>query len=474
MNFSASYTDGSSNTPDFKSVRYYRDASYNLSFPQSFRPDRYFRYLYEDLFDSYIGFELPVNERPGLTRKLSFGAAYQKSERNNEQYMYRLMGIEGQVTNNDISQHFDLNRFVIEDGKMQIYYDRPESPVDFGFGYNKTSGAYMLLDYSLNKRLRLAGGLRAEHTVIFADVQEFYDMNLPPYDSIRVAYSSFSAGGGGINVPALNASQIDQFHYLPSLNLVYKINNSELAPIQLRLNYSQNIARPSIREVSPFYMYDFSLRAYIVGNPELQVVTINNYDARLESYFNNGDNFSVSLFYKTFKNHIELMQGSYYTWKNADDSRVYGIEIEGKKTLSRNFDIMANITLVDSRTREKSTSETEAEYRPMFGQSPYVINAILSYITDRHGITSSISYNIQGPKLITLLEAGLPSIYEMPRHLLDFKISKKLGNRFGVTCKIRNILNAPIRRSYDYQDWTWDYLYYSAGTDYSLGINYSF
>ncbi len=471
--FNASYTNGKSNSPDFKNVGYLVGTNNDLSFPQSYRPDRYFRYLEEKLLDSYISFELPFFEKPGLARKISFGAAYQHNDRTNSQYLYRMVGAEGMVVNNDLTQHFDLEYFNIEDGYLRRYYIRPENPVDFGFGYSKIAAGYGMLDYSLNKRIRISSGLRVEKTNMMADVQEFYNMGLPPDDSIRIAYSSFSTGDGGINVPSLNASEMDLVHYLPSLNLVFKLRENDLAPVNMRLSYGRTIARPSIREVSPFYIYDYSLRSYIVGNPELNVVSINNFDFRLESYFTNGDNISASLFFKSFENHIELIQGNYFTWENADESTVIGIELEGKKKLMDNLDFRANITLVDSRTRAKSNDVYTEEFHPMFGQAPYVFNAILGYTSDQIGFSATASYNVQGPKLIALLEAGLPDVYELPRHLVDIKITKDLGKYFNLSLKIRNLLNSPIKRSYNYNDWVWNYQKYSTGTDISLGLSYN-
>jgi len=473
MNFNASYTKGTSNSPDFKNVQYFIAQDGSLSFPQSYRPDRYFRYLYESVFDTYLNIEFPFFERPGLNRKFAFGGAYQGSNRKSQQYLYRLIGAEGSVINASVTEHFDLDLFYLDNGFLKRYYAREESPVNFGFGYLNVSSGYIMLDYSLTKSLRITGGIRAEHTDMEADIQMFYDMNLPAYDSLRIAYASFSAGGGGINVPALNAAKRKEIHYLPSINAVLKLRQDEMSPINLRMNFSKTIARPSIREVSPYYIFDFSLRAYIVGNPELVPVLINNYDLRVESYFRNGDNASISVFYKTFSNHIELIQGNYYTWKNADDSYVVGIELEGRKVLTKNLDIRANITLVQSQTRAKTTELYTDEFRPMFGQAPYVINAILGYNLERYGLSFTASYNIQGPKLIAILEAGLPNVYEIPRHLIDLKLSKSLGPHFGLSFKVRNLLNTPIQRSYKYNDWKWDYQYYTSGTDYSIGLSYN-
>ena len=64
-------------------------------------------------------------------------------------------------------------------------------------------------------------------------------------------------------------------------------------------------------------------------------------------------------------------------------------------------------------------------------------------------------------------------MYELPRNLLDFKVTKTLGKHFSTGLTVKNILNAPVRRSYDYDDgWTLDYDKYTYGTIFELSIAY--
>jgi hypothetical protein len=66
-----------------------------------------------------------------------------------------------------------------------------------------------------------------------------------------------------------------------------------------------------------------------------------------------------------------------------------------------------------------------------------------------------------------------PSIFEMPRHLIDFKVSKKLGKHFGLSFTVRDILNSPVKRSY-YRDneVVLDWESVANGTNYVVGISY--
>jgi outer membrane receptor protein involved in Fe transport len=263
--------------------------------------------------------------------------------------------------------------------------------------------------------------------------------------------------------PNVNRVDIREWHLLPSGCLIYKIESDRLSRLNVRLNYSQSLARPSIRELNDAAIVDNEFRTFIYGNSDLKIARVNNYDARVESYFTNGDNLSLSLFYKDFKNHIEMGFGNTgITWENVPESNVVGLELEGKVDISNSFEIRGNLTLVKSEsqfirrdfivdkvTYERVYTPIDTIYRPMFGQAPYLVNTMVSYKLDTLGLTATLSYNLQGERLVIAgAFKGWPDVYEMPRHLLDFKVSKRLGEHFTVSLTVRDILNAPVLRSY--------------------------
>jgi hypothetical protein len=112
--------------------------------------------------------------------------------------------------------------------------------------------------------------------------------------------------------------------------------------------------------------------------------------------------------------------------------------------------------------------------RSMYGQAPYVINTIFGYKEDSLGLGITFSYNVQGPRLIFgNIFYPQSNVFELPRHLLDIKITKTLGKHFSASFTIRDILNAPIRRSYNLDEgWTVDFDKYRFGTNYLLAISY--
>jgi outer membrane receptor protein involved in Fe transport len=335
---------------------------------------------------------------------------------------------------------------------------------------------FALLDLEIIKQVRVSGGLRVENAKIFSDVLKYHNLGYERNDIRRENVGGF---------PNANAANIDETAFLPSVNLIYKIKKESFGKMNIRANFSQTVARPSIRELNDIAVFDNEFRTLIYGNSDLKTVQIKNYDFRAESFFNNGDNVSFSLFYKDFTNHIEMGFGnSGITWQNIENSNVVGFEFEGKKKITKFFDIKANVTLVNSQSEfvrksmdvingEKIYTPIDTVMRPMFGQAPYIINAIASYKSDSLGLTATLSYNIQGPRLvITGVVKGRPDVYELPRNTIDFKVSKTLGKHFSTSLTIRDILNAPVVRAYKLPTEWLDFDRFRYGTNFVLGVSY--
>ncbi|MCW3083329.1 MAG: hypothetical protein JWP12_695 [Bacteroidetes bacterium] len=489
VELNASYTKGNSNAPDFKYLQYDGNPNTN-SFvldPGVHDIDRFYRYLSDNLFDSRISAEIPLGDKPGLTRKIKFGGAYQHDYQKSDQYQY-LLGKGDYTTplpSSDLNSYLSLDQFQISNGinssgvpysTLNWYYNLNNLPTDHTFGKSNIYAAFVMADYTIVPRLRLTGGVRMEHTEMFTDVDKFDSLGLSDTDPRR-----FYEEG---TLPA-TPGRLNKTNFLPSATLIYKLVNKEESPTNIRLGYSQTIARPSLREISNVTNFDYELQANVTGNPDLKMVEIKNYDLRIESYFKNKDNVSVSVFYKDFKNHIELERADNYYWQNVDKSHVAGIEIEGRKGIIKGLEARANVTLVKSqtsyvRTRQEIIGSTVTTYyldtvkRQMFGQAPYIINAILSYTSDSLGLTATASYNIQGPRLVIgSNNKSIPDVYELPRHLLDFKVTKTFGKHFSVSFTIKDLLNSKITRAYKFDDgYNVIYDQYRWGTNYLLGVLY--
>lgn len=488
----ASYTRGKSVAPDFRDLQYYYDPinkSYQIGGTIGNGIKRQYRYLTDNIFDSRLSAEMLIDNKPGLPRKIKIGGSYLKGRKDYDQYKYdlNLSKYAQPILNDDLNAYFAYENFDITNGisngipysTILQYYTQDENAANHTFGNTEIKSGFAMIDYSLNVLFRVSGGLRIEQANIYTDVAKFDSLDLPA-DDIRRAYSTAD--------PVANPGEVDELSFLPSVNFIYKIKPDELAPINLRVNYSKTVARPSVRELSEPAVFDYEYRAQVFGNGKLKMVSIDNYDLRLESYFKSGDDVSVSLYYKNFKNHIELVNaGGAITWQNVDKSYVTGIELEGKKVITKNFDFRANLTLCKSQTEyvrtRREVNGFTAVYIPldtikrvMFGQAPYVVNGMLTYTSDSSGFSATVSYNLQGPRLVLVSDLKeLPNIYELPRHMIDVKLSKKIGKHFSVSFTVKDVLNTSIRRTYKVNDEFVkdnDYDNYTFGTNYILSLSY--
>ncbi len=488
--FNASYTDGNSSVPDFKTLRYiYRkDIDTWQIGGDNGDLDRYYRYLSDNLFDSKASIRIPFYDKPGLPRKLKFGGAYQYNYKENQQYDYNVkFGINSNLTlnNGNIDEFFDLNNFGFTNGTISgipystinEYYVEDATPANHTFGKSEITAGFLMIDYTIIPRLRFSGGARIEHAELYTDVFFYDSIGYVKNDPRRNYSASF---------PLVNPGKLSETNYLPSANLIFQLNRdsagNKSTPINLRLNYSSSIARPSLRELSDVAQLDYEFKEFVFGNSDLKTVHINNYDLRLESYFKSGDNISISLLYKDFKNHIELVRSVGLTWQNVDHSYVAGIELEGKKIISKNFEFRANCAFLQSQTKfvrnRVDISDGVKEYIPidtltrtMFGQAPYVLNGMLTYTADSIGLSFTVSYNVQGERLvITSANPFIPDVYELPRQMVDIKLIKKLGKHFSTSLTVRDILNTTITRTYKDSEFIYDE--FSYGTSFSIGISY--
>jgi hypothetical protein len=81
--------------------------------------------------------------------------------------------------------------------------------------------------------------------------------------------------------------------------------------------------------------------------------------------------------------------------------------------------------------------------RPMVGQSPYVVNAGLSWTTSSGATSATLLYNVVGKAIAATGTKPTPDTYVRPRNMLDLSVQFPLLN--GVSAKLngRNLLDAP-------------------------------
>lgn len=302
-----------------------------------------------------------------------------------------------------------------------------------------------------------------------------------------------------------NEKVLDNLHFFPSANLIYALQDDQ----NMRGSYSRTIARPSFKELSFAQILDpvsnriFNGGLFTYGDDwdgNLKETLISNYDLRWEKFLSRGQLISVSAFYKTFENPIELVRipqavtTNEFQPRNVGDGTVFGFELEFKKSLDfiseafGNLSVNGNFTYVESSiemTTVEFTSrknfEKEGEdiknTRDMAGQAPWIVNAGLSYNDLASGLDAGFFYNVKGATL-TVVGGGLfPDVYSEPFHSLNFNMNKRFGKdqRATFNVSVTNVLN-DVREEFYTAFQAQDQLFTSLnpGRSFGMGFSYSF
>jgi TonB-dependent receptor len=339
-----------------------------------------------------------------------------------------------------------INQQNLSNGKLTM--NPFVQPTDIYSANATTHAAYVMMENNIGSRFKAVWGFRFEsfkQNLTSPSKIEFDVIDQgtePPITKTRVEDTTYAKSyfSGAYETDSFgNVKSV--FPLLPSINLIYKLNET----MNLRASYSQSMSRPEFRESSNFLYFDFLRDVSLAGNPDLQQTFIHNADLRYEWFLGKGQSINASLFYKHFTNTIELTSvasGSQqsFIYSNANTAYLVGVEVEVRK----NFDFVskkledlvfvANMAYIYSRVdlRNVKNNSSDEQIRPMQGQSPYVINLGLSYAHPKIGTGASLLYNQVGQRLYASGEVGNPAWYENWRPLLDLQISQKFLKGKGI------------------------------------------
>jgi hypothetical protein len=353
-----------------------------------------------------------------------------------------------------------------------------------GFAYNENSissnhynaksiiiAPYFGLKIPITKKLILYTGLRAEQ----------YSRELTKFQKDVK------------NDPNIAFDTLDLFF---SSNLSYSINEQHL----IRFSYGKTANRPEFREIAPFYYKDFDLNAGVWGNDSIKNCYIDNFDVRYEWYPSPGEMISLAVFYKKFKDPIEILlieTGNQPDYKpfNTGYAKSQGIELDIRKSFEmlgdkdnflcyfKNFTLVFNSSLIQSVVNTDLPNAREKE-REMMGQSPYIINAGLYFNSVKYNLMMSAIYNRIGRRIVAVGTINNPHTWEMARNSLDFTLTKGLYKGLELRIGIKDIFNEPVHRlqyeevtisgtnqKVDIEQTT---LKYRPRTQYTIGLNFKF
>lgn len=346
----------------------------------------------------------------------------------------------------------------------------------FANSKEEIDGYYVGIDTQLTPRLRVQAGVREEDTDLTAD-----------------------AWGGNTDPGTENFVTQEYSDTLPAASVTFEI----ITDMQVRFAYSETRNRPSLLEITGTTIRNPDNGFFYRGNVFLEQAELENYDVRWEWYFGDADSMSLGLFYKDFTDPIEIgkvqAQNDLFTWFNAEEAELEGIEYDIRKDLYLGewfglgadwdyFTLAFNISYIDSEVTMLGEGETAEDVpltggrrlgplfrneRELTGQSDWLGNLILSYDNYNLGLKGSLAYNYTGERIVLVGDRNDPEIYQEARGQLDFTLKydfEAYGQDMQVEFKARNLLDEEFELTQGgeiYEQW-------ETGIDWSVGVTARF
>lgn len=409
--------------------------------------------------------------------KMKFGAKFifKNREYGIDQYGIKLYNTNG--------SQFDGNANIIltdesiwKIGESQgVHVVGNYQPTNTFNAFNTNIATYFSEEFNLSPKLKSIVGLRVEK------FDQYYD------------------GQNNMGTILLkNEKTIDDLGFYPSLNLILNTNDKT----NWRFSYYISTARPSFKETSIAQIYDPLSNLTYNGNLNLKPSKIQNLDLKYEFYNKEDHIIALSGFYKNFKNPIELVfysasQPGNTQHRNVGKATIYGAEFELRQGLDlvspimENFEVNVNFSyIISQQEMDKSPNgeyesklntlregEKMSDTRALQGQSPYLINAGLSYKNLKKAWQANLAYNVQGKTLEVVGISVIPDVYTLPFNSLNFNLNKGLGKeqKSSVKLQINNLLNekkVSVFQSYKAEDQIFNSR--NVGMSFGLSYNYKF
>lgn len=416
---------------------------------------RYFSELNED----------DINLRARFTYKLpdAYGSEFSSV---NFGYTGRLVNDGFSATEYDLSvirqQSFDAT-----DVKFDRYYN--QGNLDKGFFMQDRNQDEYDVDKKIHSVYAEATYQLSEHFIANVGVK---------YDNVNLGVN-YRVNRGGTK----GSQSIDKDYVLPSVNLRYNFNDKHA----LRFGASKTYTLPQAKEISPYRYISVSFNSQ--GNPDLKPSDNYNADLKWDFYLSGSELFSIGAFYKYIKNPISRIEvasaGGFLSYENiADHATVAGAEIEfrkdlfSRKTAEEIHKLTFGVNGAYTYTHAKVSLATVSTGSQLEGAAPWIVNSDLSYQLQKgkYNLTSTLVFNYFSDRIYTIGTEGFQDIMEKGIPTLDFVLSAKMGNRFSLSMKAANLLNAShqLTRKGNADNREVVLSKYKKGVDLSLGISYEF
>ena len=473
LDWSGAYTISAQQEPDlkyFNNLRFGAGPEYSYdAVSNNIRPaSRYFRDMDEANIDVKGNVEIPLIT--GSTdSKLKFGGSYvSKSRIFDERIIQYKPEPYATAFNGDINAYFEEGNLGLVGASNAVQYGLIILDQTTGGGTYSGSEAvpagYAMIDWQASKTVKVSTGARYEQTNI-----EVRNVNARTEERF---------------------ANLNNHDLLPALNMTKEFSNN----MNLRFGYGRTIARPTFRELARFASFDFQGDFILIGNPFLKRSVIDNIDLRYEIFPRTAELISLSAFYKRFTDPIERAVdpntndlATQVFFRNVDEAYLAGMELEFRKKLDfimpalSDFSIGVNLAYIHSQVDISEgelalirVNDPEAQdQRVMFGQSPYIMNALLSYDNFDRAINANFNFNVQGPRLAVVSTGGIPNVFEQPRPTLDFNLKKGISDKWSLKFSAANLLDSPYTMTHEFKGLEYNYSSYRLGRNFSFGASFT-
>lgn len=303
------------------------------------------------------------------------------------------------------------------------------------------AAAYGQIDYNWNETYRVTAGLRWE---------DYKQLGIP-WDPLEYNGCQISCDSNEI-LQSLFAED----DYYPTVSFTYMRPYFWAETFQFRLGYSETLVRPDLREITPSSYLDPITGAIVSGNSNVRPATVKNYDARAEWFFDNGDNFTVSLFYKDMADPIDFFEAAAFEEavateiQNAESAEITGIEFEFNKDLwdvadfLEGFFLQGNLTFLDSELVAGPNADAPTNpVRELAGASD-ALNLMLGWDSASGRHSASLVYNVNGERLFFAGRNSAPDAFEQPFHSVDLSYFFYPTENWIIRVRAQNLLDEEV------------------------------
>ena len=441
------------------------------------------KYINENSTQAALNLKVPFSQWNDREGYLKFGGFYDNVARTFDQNSFILDPTSPTFGQGYQAGWDDPWSAVFPDEDHPVYAGPPYPDVDYD-GSQLITAWYAMVDMPINDTMNIVTGFRVETTFIGTTL----------YGEPSALILNPETGGVLSTSGDTNYNQDD---LLPMIGWNWNIEEDLI----LRTSFAQTVARQTFRELTPILQQEYAAGPIFIGNPDLGMSGLNNYDVRLDWTPFEKWLLSGSAFYKDISDNIEYIgrygTGFQYTTPvNFDSATLFGLEGEVRVGMEqiigeawKGLAVGANATYLNSETELPDDLEQQfidfgspQGSRPMIQTPEYLLNANVTYEFEEWGTQFGVFWTYKGDTLISGASTNggggstptaiTPDIYQIPFETLNISIQQRIIDGLTLSFAAKNLTNPDIQTVYRIDGTDTLQSTYSAGIDFSLGLTY--